>query len=86
MADTTLREIDALSAEHAALTRLQYDALQKSSYAHMPKADADAYDHRLFRIIEIRQQLAKFRAEETKAQRTARSLAEAQGGDSGCRG
>jgi hypothetical protein len=59
--DTTTSEIDRLSAEHTALTRQQYDALQKSSYARMSESEADAYDNRLFRILEIRRQLVKYR-------------------------
>jgi hypothetical protein len=58
---TTAIEIERLTTEHAALTRLQYEALQRSAYARMPKSDADAYDTRLFRIIEIHRELAKFR-------------------------
>ena len=58
---TTISEIERLTAEHAALTKLQYEALQKSTYARMPKSEADAYDNRLFRIIEIHRQLANFR-------------------------
>jgi hypothetical protein len=68
MSDTTMAsEIERLTAEHAALTRRQYDALQKSSYARMSQREADAYDNRLFRIVEIRRQLVNFRAEGTKA-------------------
>jgi hypothetical protein len=63
----TAGEIERLTAEHVVLTRQQYDALQKSSYARMSKNEADAYDKRLFRIIEIHRQLAKFRAEKTNA-------------------
>jgi hypothetical protein len=58
---TTASEIERLTMEHAALTKLQYEALQKSAYARMPKSEADAYDTRLFRIIEIHRQLANFR-------------------------
>ena len=35
------------------LTRLQYEALQKSSYIHMPKQEADSYDERRCRIAGI---------------------------------
>jgi len=58
-------EIERLSAEHADLTKRQYEALQKNSYARMSKKDADAYDKRLFRIIEIHGQLAKLRDQNT---------------------
>ncbi|MGA2730832.1 MAG: hypothetical protein ABSE96_23725 [Terracidiphilus sp.] len=63
MSDARASEIERLTAEHVALTRQQYDALQKSPYARMPKSEAEAYDKRLFRIIEIHRQLAKFRDE-----------------------
>jgi hypothetical protein len=63
---TTLNEIERLTSEHAALVRLQYEALQKSAYSRMSKAEADAYDDRLSRIVEIRRQLAQFRAEGNK--------------------
>jgi hypothetical protein len=59
----TTSEIENLSAELTALTKRQYDALQKSPYARMSKRDAEMYDMRLFRIVEIRRQLAKFRLE-----------------------
>ena len=60
---TVASEIERLTAEHASLTRRQYDALQKSPYARMSKREAEAYDNRLFRIVEIRRQLAKFRTD-----------------------
>ena len=63
MSETKTSDIESLSAVLIALTRHQYEALQKSSYAEMPKGEADAYDNRLFRIIEIHRQLAKFRAD-----------------------
>jgi hypothetical protein len=44
---------EALSEELSRLTRLQYEALQKSSYIHMPKQDANAYDERRWRIAGI---------------------------------
>jgi hypothetical protein len=65
MSDAQTSEIERLSAEHADLTRRQYEALQKNSYARMSKRDAEAYDKRLFRIIEIHGQLAKLRAQNT---------------------
>jgi hypothetical protein len=66
VSETKTSEMERLSAELTALSRQQYDALQKSSHAHMPKREADAYEKRLLRIIEIHQQLARFRAEGTK--------------------
>jgi hypothetical protein len=68
MSDTTTDiEIERLLAKYEYLVGKQYDALQKSSYAHMNKRDADAYDNRLLRIIEIRRQLARCGAEGNKA-------------------
>jgi hypothetical protein len=64
---TTDTEIERLLAKYEYLVGKQYDALQKSSYAHMSKRDADAYDNRLFRIIEIRRQLAQCGTEGDKA-------------------
>ena len=46
-------EPELLSNEHSALTREQYNALQKSSYLKMSQEDADAYDKRRVRIGEI---------------------------------
>jgi hypothetical protein len=48
-----LSELDAqvLSEELSRLTRLQYEALQKSSYINMPKQEADAYDERRCRSL-----------------------------------
>jgi hypothetical protein len=60
---TGTRVIEQLTAAHAVLTRLQYEALQRSPYAQMSKSEADAYDNRLARIIEIHRQLANHRAE-----------------------
>jgi hypothetical protein len=71
MSDARTSEIDRLSVEHTVLTRQQYDALQKSSYARMPKAEADAYDERFFRIIEIRRRLTQFRTEDSAAHQPA---------------
>jgi hypothetical protein len=60
---TTASQIERLTTEHALLTRRQYEALQKSSYFRLPPREADAYDNRLCRIVEIRRLLEKFRAE-----------------------
>jgi hypothetical protein len=46
-------EAQVLSEELSRLTRLQYEALQKSSYINMTKKDADAYDERRLRIAGI---------------------------------
>jgi len=66
---TTDTEIARLLAKYEYLVGKQYDALQKSKtfHAHMSKTDADAYDNRLFRIIEIRRQLAQCGTDEDKA-------------------
>jgi hypothetical protein len=42
-----------MSAEHAALAKQQYEALQKSPYVKMTQAEADAYDKRRLRIGEL---------------------------------
>ena len=50
-------EICSMSAEHAALAKQQYEALQKSPYVKMTQAEADAYDKRhcfLFRYNPLR--------------------------------
>lgn len=39
-----LSEVDSLTVEHSDLARLQYEALQKSSYVKMQQAEAAAYD------------------------------------------
>jgi hypothetical protein len=69
MSDARASEIERLTAEHVALTRQQYDALQKPPYARMPKSEAEAYDKRLFRIIEIHRQLAKLGNEDRRVAR-----------------
>jgi hypothetical protein len=43
------------------LYRLQYEALQKSSYLQMPQKEADVYDRRRVRIGELCDLLTKFR-------------------------
>ncbi|HEY1650124.1 MAG TPA: hypothetical protein VGF96_19225 [Terracidiphilus sp.] len=54
-------EAKELSMEMAALSRQQYEALQKSSYIRMSKEEADAYNERRLRIGEICDLLAEFR-------------------------
>jgi hypothetical protein len=48
-----------LAEEVSTLSQLQYDALQKSSYLLMPRAEREAYDRRGHRIVELREVLAK---------------------------
>jgi hypothetical protein len=60
---STISEIEELTSAHNALTRLQYEALQRSPYARMSESEAAAHDNRLARIIEIHRQLANHRAE-----------------------
>jgi hypothetical protein len=54
-------EIASLSAEHAALARHQYEALQKSPYVRMSESEFEAYNARRLRIGEICDSPAKFR-------------------------
>jgi hypothetical protein len=60
---TTASQIERLTTEHESLTRRQCDVLQKFSYFRLSEREADAYDNRLCRIVEIRRLLEKFRAE-----------------------
>ena len=55
-------EICSMSAEHAALAKQQYEALQKSPYVKMTQAEADAYDKRRLRIGELCELLAVLRS------------------------
>jgi hypothetical protein len=52
-----------MSAELRVLYRLQYEALQKSSYLRMSEKEAEVYDRRRVRIGELCENLAKLRAE-----------------------
>ena len=55
-------EICSMSAEHAALAKQQYEALQKSPYVKTTQAEADAYDKRRLRIGELCELLAVLRS------------------------
>ena len=61
--NTLAKELDQISARLSVLHRLQYKALQKSSYIRMSKKEADEYDRRRMRIGQLCALLAKFRAE-----------------------
>jgi hypothetical protein len=54
-------QIRTLADELSMLTRLQYEALQRSSYLRMSQSEADLYDERRVRIAELCELLAKFR-------------------------
>jgi hypothetical protein len=58
---TSVKELDEMSEELCVLYRLQYEALQKSSYLQMPQKEADVYDRRRVRIGELCDLLTKFR-------------------------
>jgi hypothetical protein len=58
-------EIERLAAEQVQLIRMQHDALQKSPYFCTAKSEADEYDQRFMRIVEIRAALARFKHEES---------------------
>jgi hypothetical protein len=58
----TASEIARLSAEHADLAKKQYEVLQKAPSSRMSKNDADEYDRRHSRIVEIHRLLAQFKA------------------------
>jgi hypothetical protein len=55
-------EAKSLTIEHAALVKLQYEALQREPYIRMSQDEADAYDERRLRIEEICLRLAKYRS------------------------
>jgi len=55
-------EIKRRSAEHSALARKQYEALQKSPYFQMSDSEANANDERRKRIGVICERLAEFRS------------------------
>jgi hypothetical protein len=57
----SMDEALALSAELAALTRHQYEALLKSSFALMSLEESREYDKRRVRIGEICEKLKTFR-------------------------
>ena len=50
-----------MSAELRVLYRLQYEALQKSSYLRMSEKEAEVYDRRRVRIGELCDKLTKLR-------------------------
>jgi hypothetical protein len=50
---------ERIPAELSDLCKLQFEALQKSSYVHMSHSDAEAYDRRRVRIGELYELLAK---------------------------
>jgi hypothetical protein len=50
-----------LAKELSELSKLQYEALQKSSYLRMSSEEASVYDTRRVRISEICSALAEFR-------------------------
>jgi hypothetical protein len=54
-------EVEKLSAELSALSKQQYEALQKASYPKMPPGQAAEYDRRRLRIGQIGKLLAKFK-------------------------
>jgi hypothetical protein len=60
--ETHKNEADALSAELAALSRRQYEALLKSPYLRMSPEEAAEYDRRRIRIGDICELLAKYRS------------------------
>jgi hypothetical protein len=57
----SMDEAFPLSAELAALTRHQYEALLKSSFARMSPEESSQYDQRQLRIAEILESLKGYR-------------------------
>jgi hypothetical protein len=58
-------DIERFLEEYASLAKRQYEVLQKSSYAQMPRREAAAYDARFLRIQEISKEIIKLRSEDS---------------------
>jgi hypothetical protein len=56
--------IERLLEEYESLARRQYEVLQESPYAKMPRRQAAAYDARFVRIQEISKEIVKLRSED----------------------
>ena len=54
-------EAKRLGAELSMLSEMQYEALLKSSYVRMPKAEREAYDRRRERIGQLCGLMMKYR-------------------------
>ena len=52
-----------MEKELAVLTRLQYEALQRSSYLRMSQSEAEEYDKRRLTIGELCELLAKYKSD-----------------------
>jgi hypothetical protein len=53
----------SMEKELAVLTRLQYEALQRSSYLRMSQSEAEEYDKRRLTIGELCELLAKYKSD-----------------------
>jgi|HubBroStandDraft_4_1064222.scaffolds.fasta_scaffold522488_1 hypothetical protein len=60
-------EAKRISAELLAMSKMQYEALQKASYLRMPHWEREVYDRRRARIGDLCAQLAKYRPKDADA-------------------
>jgi hypothetical protein len=60
-------ESNHLAAELSMLSEMQYEALLKSSYLRMAKAEREAYDRRRERIGQLCRSITKYRPKDADA-------------------